>query len=194
MTQLSRREAIYRVGLFMGGVISAPALSILNGCQPKNQETANDGRLFNNDRKNIISAISALIIPVTDTPGALEANVPDYIQVMITDCYPDEDQERFVTGLDEIDKEAKNSFDKSFLNLEETQQVELLTRLEKEAVEKRKNDPEFVPPALLMLKELTLIGYFTSEVGATQALNYVPVPGKYEGCVPLQPGQKAWAT
>jgi hypothetical protein len=178
----------------MGGVISAPALSILNGCQPKNQETANDGRLFNNDRKNIISAISALIIPVTDTPGALEANVPDYIQVMITDCYPDEDQERFVTGLDEIDKEAKNSFDKSFLNLEETQQVELLTRLEKEAVEKRKNDPEFVPPALLMLKELTLIGYFTSEVGATQALNYVPVPGKYEGCVPLQPGQKAWAT
>lgn len=194
MTKLSRREAIYRVGLFMGGVISAPALSILNGCQPQVQETATEGQLLNADQQNIVAAISSLIIPVTDTPGALEAGVPEFIQVMIADCYPTEDQNRFISGLNAIDEDAKKAYNTSFLDLEESQQIELLTRLEKEAIEKRINDPEFAPPALLMIKELTLIGYFTSEIGATQALNYVPVPGKYEGCVPLEPGQKAWAT
>jgi hypothetical protein len=42
--------------------------------------------------------------------------------------------------------------------------------------------------------ELTCLGYYTSEIGATKALKYVHIPGKYEACIPLQPGQKAWAT
>lgn len=193
MTKLSRRDAIYRVGLIMGGVISAPALSILNGCQPQVKETASDGKLLNSNQQGIVAAISALIIPVTDTRGALEAGVPEFVELMIADCYPTEDQNRFISGIDEIDKDAKSAYNKSFLELEEPQQIELLTKIEKEAVEKRTSDPEFVPPALLMLKELTLIGYFTSEIGATQALSYVHVPGKYEPCSPLQPGQKTWA-
>lgn len=193
MTKLSRRDAIYRVGLIMGGVISAPALSILNGCQPQVQETAEEGKLLNSNQQNIISAISALIIPVTDTPGALEAGVPEFVELMIADCYPLEDQNRFISGIDDIDKDAKAAYKKSFLELEEPQQIELLTKIEKEAVEKRTSEPDFVPPAILMLKELTLIGYFTSEIGATKALNYLHVPGKYEACIPLQPGQKAWA-
>jgi hypothetical protein len=43
------------------------------------------------------------------------------------------------------------------------------------------------------MKQLTMLGYFTSEVGSTQALRYVPVPGKYEGCIPYKKGDRAWA-
>lgn len=193
MTRLSRREAIYRVGLLMGGTISAPALSILSGCQTQVKESV-EGGLFSANQENIIAEISQLIIPTTDTPGAKEAEVPEFVQVMIADCYPEEDQKRFVSGLDDIDQEAKDTYGNSFLELDESQQVELLTRIEKEAREKRQQDPNYTPPALLMLKELTLIGYFTSEIGATQALRYDPVPGRYDACTTMEPGQKAWAT
>ncbi|MDQ3396056.1 MAG: gluconate 2-dehydrogenase subunit 3 family protein, partial [Bacteroidota bacterium] len=130
---------------------------------------------------------------VTDTPGAIEAKVPEWIELVIADCYPAEDQNRFVKGIDEINSDAKTAYGKIFLELDEARQIELLTRLEKEAVEKRVASPDFVPPALLMLKELTLIGYFTSEPGVTQALTYVHVPGHYEGCVPLEQVPKSWA-
>ncbi|CAN5418676.1 gluconate 2-dehydrogenase subunit 3 family protein [soil metagenome] len=194
MTKLSRREAIYRVSLIMGGTISAPALSILSGCQTQVKESITEGGLFTSTQENIIAEISQLIIPTTDTPGAKEAEVPEFVQVMIADCYPEEDQKRFVSGLDQIDQEAKDTYGNSFLELDEAQQIELLTKIEMEAREKRQQDPQYTPPAILMLKELTLIGYFSSEIGATQALSYDPVPGRYNACTTMEPGQKAWAT
>jgi hypothetical protein len=170
----------------MGGTISAPALSILSGCQTQVKESITEGGLFTSTQENIIAEISQLIIPTTDTPGAKEAEVPEFVQVMIA--------ERFVSGLDQIDQEAKDTYGNSFLELDEAQQIELLTKIEMEAREKRQQDPQYTPSAILMLKELTLIGYFSSEIGATQALSYDPVPGRYNACTTMEPGQKAWAT
>lgn len=193
MNNISRREAIARVSLIMGGTLSAPALAFLSGCSPEVKEEKQTG-LFDETQQKTIAVISSLIIPATDTPGAKEANVPEFVQYMIEDCYPKEDQNRFISGLGKIDKESKASYNEPFLNLNEQKQIELLTRLEIEAREERQKDANLTPPALLMLKELTLLGYFTSEIGATKALVYDPVPGKYEACVPLKEGQRSWAT
>ncbi len=54
--------------------------------------------------------------------------------------------------------------------------------------------PESGIPFFRLMKELTMLGYFTSEIGATQALRYIAVPGSFDGCKPLEPGEKAWAT
>ncbi len=193
MTKLSRREALMRVGLLMGGALSAPAISLLSGCQPqKKEEALSDGQVFKSDQVQLITTICGVIIPATSTPGAIEAGVPEFVMRNISDCYPQEDIDKFREGLAGIDAEAEKAFSKNFLQLEERDQLNLLTRLEKEG----KDASEKLPPhfALRMLKELTLVGYFTSEIGATEALSYVHVPGSYEGCVDLQPGQKAWAT
>jgi hypothetical protein len=83
----------------------------------------------------------------------------------------------------------------SFMKATPEQRKELLTALDKEAKEFQKNKkPEDPTHYFTLMKQLTLLGYFTSEIGATQALRYVAVPGKYEGCIPYKKGDKAWAT
>ncbi|AHM63007.1 twin-arginine translocation pathway signal [Flammeovirgaceae bacterium 311] len=176
----------------MGGVLSIPALSFLEGCQPQVKEKS-IGQLFNTQQKAMVAAISSLIIPNTSTPGAIEADVPEFIYSTIADCYAVNDQQRFAEGLDEIDQAAKETSNSSFLALDEPEQIKLLTELEIAARKKLTDNPLSEPHALLMLKELTLIGYFTSEIGATQALEYVPVPGSYNGCLPIEPEHKTWA-
>ena len=75
------------------------------------------------------------------------------------------------------------------------QKKALLTTLDREAKEHEKNKKKEDPAHYFtLMKQLTLLGYFTSEIGATQALRYVAVPGKYEGCIPYKKGDKAWAT
>lgn len=193
MTKLSRREALMRVGLLMGGALSAPAISILSGCQPqKKEEALLDGETFHGDQIKLITTICGVTIPATSTPGAIEAEVPEFVMRTISDCYPQEDIDRFKAGLDEIESAAEKNYDNSFVNLEEKDQLTFLTQLEKEGRDAAEKLPAHF--ALHMLKELTLVGYFTSEIGATQALNYVHVPGSYEGCVDMEPNQKSWAT
>jgi hypothetical protein len=181
-----------RVSVLMGGVISAPALSILSGCQTRTATVA-EGELFTADQERLIAEIAELIIPATDTPGAKDAQVPEFISVMIRDCYPESDQQRFKEGLEQLERDSQATYNRSFVNLEQEQQVTLLTQVEADARAQREQNREAGQPFFLLMKELTLIGYFTSEPGATQALAYVQVPGSYDPCTTLEPGQKAWA-
>lgn len=193
MTAISRREAMLRVGVLMGGVISAPALSILSGCQTRNAPAA-EGQTFNADQEKIIAEVAELIIPATDTPGAKDAKVPEFIALMIHDCYPEQDQQRFREGLDQLEQNSQQTYNRSFVDLDQEQQVQLLTQAETDARTQWEQDKEAGTPFFRLIKELTLIGYFTSEPGATLALNYVQNPGSYDGCTTMEPGQRAWAT
>lgn len=199
-----------RVATLMGSAVSAPLLSGLYSCQTKtsNQETQVTTALVSDKHRAMIEEISEIIIPATDTPGAKAAKVPEYMMVMLADCYPKEDQQRFFDGLDALDERAKKAHGTEFLDCKPEQQVALVVETEKlnqviraeqsktKATAKTREEREkpLPTPFFSMMKEMTLIGYFTSEPGATQALAYVHVPGRYEGCTPLQPNQKAWAT
>lgn len=208
MNKIDRREALQRVAVLMGGTISAPLLvGLLEGCQTKTKpaDATTAQALFTENHHQMIAEIAEIIVPTTDTPGAKAAKVPEFIHVMLTDCYPEKEQKAFFAGLDALDASAQKANGKNFVSSTADQQIALLKQAESDAVAQRekeaknnKNKPQedhtSMPLFFPMMKELTLVGYFTSEIGCTQALEYTPVPGRYEGCVPMKAGQKGWAT
>lgn len=190
---MNRREAIRNVAVLLGTAISASTLSALEGCNPKGPDNY---ALQAPETKKILAEIAETIIPETATPGAKAAKVDEFIAMMLNDCYKPEDQKIVLDGLKKIDEASEKQFKKSFVDLSAEQRTTVLTAIDKERVDynKRDNKKEGDPTHYFqILKELTLTGYFTSEPGATKALRYVPVPGKYEGCIPYKKGDKAWA-
>ncbi|MEO5999064.1 MAG: gluconate 2-dehydrogenase subunit 3 family protein [Chitinophagaceae bacterium] len=189
---MNRREAISAVSLLLGGSIVGSNL-LLSGC--KNPETKVAENLeFDQDKVAFLDEIGETIIPATSTPGAKAAKVGEYMKVIVDDCYDEKNRKIFIEGLAKINEASKKKFDKSFLEADANQRHALLVDLDneqKEYMKKKKKDES--SHYFRMMKELTLLGYFTSEIGCTQALRYVDVPGKYEGCVPYKKGDKAWA-
>ena len=190
---MNRREAIRNVALLLGTAISASTLSALEGCNPK---APDNYALQASETKKILAEIAETIIPETSTPGAKAAEVDKFIVTMLNDCYKAEDQKVVLEGLKKIDEASEKQFKKAFVDLSDEQKNTVLTAIDKERVDynKRENKKEGDPTHYFqILKELTLTGYFTSEPGATKALRYVAVPGKFEGCIPYKKGDKAWA-
>ncbi len=213
---MNRRDAMQRVAYLMGGALSAPTMiAMLEGCKSNTATEAANSFALSTDYKGLVAEIAEIIIPKTTTPGAKEAGVGPFVEMMLKDCYKPSQQEHFVKGLDALEEESKKANGgKKFLESTSAQQTALLKKFEMMSNEEAKKietakkvlDAETglakenkgkveTPPTpfFKLMKELTLLGYFTSEIGCKQALAYVEVPGKYEGCVKMTPGQKAWA-
>lgn len=193
--KIDRREALKKTALLMGAAVSASALTgILQGCKAT-PELIYTPVFFTPDQARIVTEVAEIIIPKTDTPGAKDAGVPGFIDTMLKDCYKKEDQDRFIAGLTAFDEEAKKAYGDSFIYCKPEQQVEHVKKIHEAALKEMKENKEAKRPFILMAKELTLLGFFTSEPGATQVLQYVAVPGSYKGCVPLaEAGNgKTWA-
>lgn len=197
---MDRREALRRTALLMGGAISAPAiLGIMKGCTAKPTIDWKP-EFLSNEQGILISRLAGIIIPKTDTPGAVEAGVPGFIDQMLKDVYSKEEQETFLKGLGEFQERAMSELGDPFIEASEDKQTSFVTKVHKEAVEGYRSSANTRPtppkPFILAVKELTMLGFFTSEPGATQVLQYNPVPGAYKGCVPLSEAGngKTWAT
>lgn len=189
---MNRREALARVAWIMGGTVVGANL-FLEGCT--RTATKSVENLFDSKTVDFIGDVADTILPPTSSPGAKEAGVGAFIPVMVRDCYTKEDQDVFVDGLGKIDEAANAKFGKNFQELAAAERTDLLNTLDKEAKDHQKNKKEGEPNHYFSLfKQLTLLGFFTSELGATKALRYVQVPGKYDGDLPYKKGDKAWAT
>lgn len=194
---MDRREALRRTALLMGGVVSAPAImGVLKGCSAK---PGIDWKpeFLTEDQASIISTVSDIIIPRTDTPGAKDAGVPAFIDQMLKDVYSPEDQKAFTDGLQAFNAQAREEYGEDFNDLDEEDQAAFVKKLHDAAIQAEKTtDTAPKRPFILSMKELTLLGFFTSEPGATQVLQYVAVPGAYKGCIPLSEAGngKTWAT
>jgi hypothetical protein len=175
---MNRREALERVAILMGSTLSAPMIAGVLG------QVTNKGTSVNvtAEQENLLAEIADIIIPTTDTLGAKAASVEKFIVRVMRDCYKKDDQEVFYKGLAKFDADSNTKFGKSFVGLDIAQKNEMV----KLSITENKD-------FFQKMKELTTTGYFTSEIGATKALEYLPIPGKYEGCIPLKKGQKAWA-
>ena len=182
---MNRREAIRNLVLVGGAMAAITPVSFLS--QACNRSSNKSEGLFNDDQKKVVEEIADTIIPATDIPGAKRAGVGPFIIMMIQDCYPKDIQSTFIEGINEVEKKATSKFDQAFVAMDAVKRKALLEEF-KEAEDGK--EKEF----FLLIRELTFLGYFTSEIGATQALNYVQVPGNYDGCRSLEQGQKAWAT
>ncbi|MBX5439703.1 MAG: gluconate 2-dehydrogenase subunit 3 family protein [Thermoflavifilum sp.] len=190
---MNRRDAIRQVALLMGGALSAGTLSIvLDSCHHTPEQVTDH---FTDTHKKTITALADLILPRTNTPGALDAGVPDFVVMMVNECYPDDQRQKFLEGLNAFNQQCETQQGKLFADCAPDQQKTYLTAVEQRVFGQQtpQDSDDAIPYFYRTCKELTLLGYFTSEPGATKDLVYVPIPGKYEGCIPLKPGQHAWA-
>ena len=200
---MNRREAIQRTAMVLGYAVSASSLAgIMHGCKATPQ-VAFAPKFFSNDQAALISELSEIIIPKTTTPGAKEAGVPMFIDSLVGEVYTKADQDKFVSGINNFNDDAKKTFGNDFLQCERDQQLEIFRKHHDQALANSAGGgptgwwnlgSAVEKPWILVVKELTLLGFFTSEAGATQVLQYNQVPGPYQGCVPLADVGKAWAT
>ncbi|MGH7709979.1 MAG: gluconate 2-dehydrogenase subunit 3 family protein [Gemmatimonadaceae bacterium] len=141
-----------------------------------------------------LDEIAETILPETNTPGAKAADVGPFIALMVTDTYEPKDQEIFRNGMQQLDAASKKANGNAFMAATPQARLSLLETMDKEAKAyhdaKKDEDPTHY---FRMIKELTLLGYFTSEIGCTQAQRYIEAPGRFDPCIPYTPGEKAWA-
>ncbi|TAD86026.1 MAG: gluconate 2-dehydrogenase subunit 3 family protein [Bacteroidetes bacterium] len=188
---MNRRELLQNVSLMLGGTIVGGSIFSLQGC--KTDQAVN--KLFTQSQVDLMMEIAETILPKTSTPGAKDAKVGDFMSIFVLDCYTPADQAIFLAGLKDVDAQASKKFGASFLKLTAPQRTELLTeldKLQKDHHDKKAGDaPEHY---FRMMKQAAVLGFFTSEEGATKALRYIQVPGKYDGNLPYKKGDRAWAT
>ncbi|MGX7686181.1 gluconate 2-dehydrogenase subunit 3 family protein [Flectobacillus sp. BAB-3569] len=200
---MNRRDALSKVALLIGGTLSAPTLLAMSRAgEAKNTSMALESFSLNDTQRKIVAEVAEHIIPRTSTPGAKDAGVPAFIEMMLNDCYKAPEHKSFLAGVSDLEK-------KNFLSQSKDQQIATLKQLESDTkelmkqynvkqvkvgdnVDKESMDGTMGVPFWRLMKELTLTGYYTSEQGLKASFVYEPVPGKFEN-IKLKPGQKAFA-
>lgn len=194
---MDRRELLYRASLLLGGVISASAASgILAGCTTAPGATGDvKSGFLTAEESATVSAMAEQIIPRTDTPGALDVGVPAFIDRMLAGYYTDRERGVVRAGLASANADANRLRGKPFAQLTGDEQVELMRTYDKAQYDQtRANAGSDAPPHFFRLvKELTIIGFCTSEAGATKLMNYAQSPGPFRGDVPTSEIGKASA-
>ena len=188
---MDRRELLRIVTLATGGVVIGGEF-FLAGCKTKDAEVA--GMTFSQNDIAFLDEVAETIIPKTTTAGAKEAEVGKFMTVMVNDCYQEADQKIFHEGMKNLDEACNKMHGHSFIKAEPAHRKELLTSLDKESKEYMKNKKKEDPTHYFtMMKQLTLLGYFTSKPGLEQNFNYQQTPGRYDGAVPYKKGDKLFA-
>ena len=190
---MNRREALSAVSLLIGGsVIGAEAF--LSGCAKPIPRLV---LFLNDDEIALLDEVGDTILPTTaSSPGAKAARIGEFMDSIVADCYKEVEKKIFRDGLAKLEAASKSKYDNTgFMSLKQEEKHEFLVGLDSEAKnykETRKpEDPEI--HYYSMIKQLTLWGYFSSEIGLTKALRHVAVPGRYDACIPMAKGEKAWA-
>jgi hypothetical protein len=211
---ITRREAVLRVTALLGGATLIGGSALISGCGP-NTDTP-----FTPEEIAFLDEVAETILPQTSTPGAKAAKTGAFMALIVTDSYNPRDRKIFRKGMRSLDKAMKKAHDVPFMEATPAQRLEVLNALDREQKsrgdalkdEKLKRAEAFLsdqrkeaaggasaimadPPAhyFQMMKELALLGYFTSEIGCTQAQRYMETPGRFDPCVPYTLGEKAWA-
>lgn len=182
---MQRRELLRRAAWILGGVISAPAaLAILQGCSAKDSSAASawKPKFFQGSQAEIITALADVLIPRTDNSGALDAGVPAFIDSVLADVYPQDARERFSAGCEEFAAASQALAGGTAFLEQDGEQRKASVRQALETALQAEYEHQ---PFILVARELTLLGFFTSKVGITENMDYVPVPTAYHGCVPL---------
>jgi hypothetical protein len=206
---LTRREAIERVAALLGGVALVGGDDLLAVSFDLAAQSAAAGvGDFTAADVALLDEIAETILPQTSTPGAKAARAGTFMAVMVTSAYSERNQQAFREGMKTLEDECRKAHGHAFLEATAAERLALLERLDREqkaemdarapAPQARAPLPERQasdrpPHYFRMMKELALLGYFTSEIGCTQAQRYIESPGRFDPCVPYTAGEKTWA-
>ena len=149
--------------------------------------------MYDLEQQQTAHRIADLIIPETDTPGAIDAGVGEFIDYVVSTWFDPDEQQRFIAGLADIASRAQVAHNASFVDLPTDQQVQLLQQIEAGEQPASPFSAFGAGEFFAQIKELTVVGYYTSEVGATQERKYVPMPGRYDGYHKYAAVGRQWA-
>jgi hypothetical protein len=181
---MNRRDALRTAGLLVGGALALS--SGILACSSDARQASTSGVLSRSDQ-DLIEEIADTLLPTTAaSPGAKAANVGPAINLILTDCYKADDQQRVVKGLEAFRATCRERRGGEFASLSRADRESVLREIDAEA---RKPGASHYYP---LFAELARGAYFSSEIGLTRALRYTLSPGRWDGCVPLAPGQPAW--
>jgi hypothetical protein len=186
---LTRRDAVLRVGAILGGALVGQSAWLSGSAR-----AAQAPGVLSAEELVLVDEVAETILPETSTPGAKAAGVGPFIARMVADTYSTAEQETFRAGLASIDVISTARYGQAFVDADPAERLELVEALDREQHGYMAARAEAEPVHFFrMIKELTLLGYFTSEVGCKQAQRYVESPGRFDPCVPYTAGERAWA-
>lgn len=188
---MNRREALSTAGLFVGGTVLG-AGGILQGCNPAKKQAVLG--ILDKNQLSIVEELAETILPKTESgPGAKEVKIGEYINSIVSDCFDEETQNTVVNGIKKLDELSQSKFENSFSKLASKDKNEVLLVLEKESKSYNKNvSAGGQRHYYTIMKGLTISGYRSSELVGTTIFRNVPIPGRYDGCVPYVQGEKAY--
>lgn len=197
---MNRREILKIAATLLGaGLSGSLSQNVIAGLLPTDRPAK---AVFDERTRRMVAILAELIIPKTDTPGAIEAGAPAFIEMMVGDWFYDGERRIFFDGLAALDGFCREKYGRDFLACDDAQRTEALKDAEKQAAAYKSSAPMFDisqkfvdqdTPFFTKLKELTVVGYFTSEVGAKQALSYNPMPMRYDGDVDFKDVGREWS-
>ena len=208
---LTRRDVLQMVTALLGGAALAGGervLAITFDDDAMAVAVQQGTSLFAATDVAMLDEIAETILPETSTPGAKAAKTGAFMALMVTEAYDARQQQEFRAGLGQVDEACRKAHGVPFMQATPAQRlsvVEALDREQKSAMDARTPARTTRAPAapaapdepahyFRMMKELALVGYFTSEIGYTKAMRYRESPGRFDPCAPHAPGDKIWAS
>jgi len=187
---ITRREALARLAVVLGGALVIGSESYLRGESVAGKTLPDD---FSAADLALLDEIGDTIVPATDTPGAKAVQIGAFMAMMVNECYDDAHHAAFKAGLARITALSREQFGHDFMAASAEQRTKLLDALDAEQKQhQRAKSANETAHYFRMMKQLTLLGYFTSEIGASQTLQFTEVPGRFDGDAPYRKGERAW--
>ena len=171
-------------------LLGGNAISTAMAYTPKPDSINHAGKIFSQADMVLLRDICALVIPKTSTAGAAEVDTHGFVDNQLYHCYQPEDQQKVTSVLLKINQIALQRHQQPFSGTNTAQQLALLTDLEKPGNGFDDTDRS----QFKFLKSQIVFGYYTSEVGASQELEYLAIPGGFKGSVPYDSVGKAWGS
>jgi gluconate 2-dehydrogenase gamma chain len=187
---IDRRTALAGIVTMFGTGLFAPIARAAGAAQASRAPVISDGppsvAVFTPAQRALVTALSERVIPTTDTPGAIAAGVPAFIEKLLADWALPTDREPILAGLDAIEARSQQDYRKPAAAATATEQDALLTLAMNDELPSGARFFE-------AFRQLVITGYYTSEIGMTQEREYLPVPGEYDGMYPYSKINKVYS-
>ncbi|MEY4706428.1 MAG: hypothetical protein RJB58_151 [Pseudomonadota bacterium] len=179
MLKSNRRELMIGAAALFGSSLAAPLARAATAAEAGTPAGFTASRvLFTDEQRALVAALSEVIIPTTDTPGAVAAGVPAFMEMMLADWYEPTDRNEFMAALGVVDGYARVRYARPFAGLNPDAQDAVLTLAMENAI------PGLSNRFFEHCRQMVILGYYSSEIGCKQERIYLPVPGRYDGAYP----------
>ena len=200
---MDRRDLLKSIAILTGGTLIGGDALLSSFTLPNNNTLG----ILSAEQVNLLNELGETILPTTArSKGARAANVGSLISLIVNDCYTKKEQTKFIESLEKLNTDILQSNQKTFLKASTAEKTKFLTALDHSAhdfqkekqlkeMEDKKNNEKFIAQPnhyFVGIKQVILWAYFNSEIGATQALRFVSVPTRFDGCVPYHKGDRSW--